>query len=251
MHDFLPTAVDSVAAQDCGDVELIIVDDGSDRPVNTDLFASYSITIEFFVIDHGGKPKAVNKGFEHASGDYITILDADDRLPEDSLSKRAERLQDSGADLCIGSFEVYYNGHSQSKRDIRSLANYSNRTVIRHLLNGIIAPLHQNAMLFRRDLLEKVGGMDSAMLRGQDKDFAIRLLQNSIETRFIEDPVYIYNRYDRSLKNRITNRLTGMRYKLILIGRYFSGWRCTAFLAWGVAVEVGKLIHDLFGIYKK
>lgn len=39
-------------------------------------------------IDHCGKSGAVNVDLDVASGDYFAILDADDQLPEKSISNR-------------------------------------------------------------------------------------------------------------------------------------------------------------------
>lgn len=256
MHAFLPAAVKSVDDQVYDNIELIIVDDGSDLPLrfdhlNIDETTAEELELTLQSINHGGKSKAVNEGFRHATGDYVIVLDADDQLPEDSLSRRMHELQQTNADLCIGSFECHTNGQIQSKRDIEEFVDLSNREIIQKLLIRVIAPFHQNAMLFSRGLLQRVGQMDPEMLRSQDKDFAIRLLQNSTETIFIEDSVYIYNRYSRSLEKRLANRLRGMKYKLVLIRKYFSGWRRFIFLSWGIVVGIGKFIHDLFGTYKK
>lgn len=252
MTDYLSQAVESVASQDYEDVELIVVDDGSEEEITKDQITNnHKINFKFIEIDHGGKPVAVNRGFDEATGEYFVILDADDRLPERSISQRVNNLQAQQADLCFGSFEVWYNGETKSRRLLSDIGRKSSKHIIRSLLTSIISPFHQNTMIFSRDLLYRVGGMDPAMKRGQDKDFAIRLLRESNNEVFINDPVYIYNRYDRPLSRRLYNRCAGMKYKLIIINRHTEGWRKAAYLVWNVIVETAKLIHDLFGVYKK
>jgi len=250
MSSFLPQAVKSVVQQDYKDVELIIIDDGSSEPIKPDNLPDKRIDVNLIRTHHMGKPAAVNRGFREASGNYLVILDADDQLAERSLSKRAEALK-NGADLCIGSFSVKYDGEIQSHRMVKELSKKPNKDIIHQLLSSIISPIHQNTMMFSRDLLERVGGMDPQMLRGQDKDLAIRLLQKSTSLAFIDEPVYLYNRYDRPLKKRLWNRCVGIKYKLITICRHVEGQRKIWYLSWNLVIEAAKLVHDIFGVYKK
>ncbi len=252
MTEYLPSAIQSVTIQDYEDIELIVVDDGSDHEITKNQIPNdKEIDFTLIEIEHGGKPVAVNRGFDESTGEYLVILDADDRLPKNSLSKRLENLNNQKTDLCIGSFEVWYNEEIKSRRLLSDIDQVSNRDITKSLLTSIISPFHQNAMMFSRDLLDRVGGMDPAMKRGQDKDFAIRLLQESDNQVYIDEPVYIYNRYDRPLFRRLYNRCIGMKYKLIIINRYTKGWRKATYLAWNIVVETAKLIHDIFGVYKK
>lgn len=82
-------ALKSVLNQDFQDFELIVIDDGSDKdPVNNLLN---------FAIDHEDKitylrhrncsqAKSVNKGIKFSSGEYITMIDADDEYKPNHLS---------------------------------------------------------------------------------------------------------------------------------------------------------------------
>ena len=250
MPQRLPRAVKSVVDQQYDNIELIIADDGSDTPA-ADVLPGNDGDFILLSLPHRGKPAAVNAALDHADGDYITILDADDQLPLDSISRRVRAARDKSADLVIGSFEVSYNGNVQSKRSIKYFQSYSNEKIIRRLLTDIIAPFHQNAMLFSTALAKNVGPMAPEMLRSQDKDFAIRLLQESDATTIIDNTVYSYHRYDRPFLLRLSNRLVGMRYKLELIGRHKSGWQRLSYWGRNILIEVAKLLHDIFGVYKK
>lgn len=251
MRLFLPRALASVEQQKYNNLEVIVVDDGSDEALDTTIFSRYDFEITFLKTRHQGKSAAVNCAFRKAKGNYITILDADDELATGSLLKRVKALTDNSADLCIGSFSVCYNRYIKNIRRIDHLITVSNEGIIRHLLSAVVAPFHQNAMLFRHDLLKSTGLMDTRMKRSQDKDYAIRLLRKSKHTTFIEAPVYIYHKYERPFFKRLRNRLVGMKYKMVTITRHISGWRRIIYLIWGIAVEGGKFVHDLFGIYKR
>ena len=261
MASFLPEAVESVVNNTIQQaIEIYIVDDGSTEPlIRSKLLNELNIQadeqkdggIRLLEISHGGKSKAVNRGVTAASGQLLTILDADDELPSDSISNRVEAIKQSGADLCIGSFEVNYQNRITTLRSVERLAGRSNNQLIHKILSYFISPLHQNAMLFSMDLFKQVGGMNPRMIRGQDKDLAVRLLQKSKKTEFITDTVYIYHRYPRKFLKRVTNRLLGMKYKLQSIRIHLAGRKQMQLLVIGFIVEVVKLVHDFFGVYKR
>lgn len=251
MHRFLPAAVRSVTKQTYANIELLIVDDGSSEKLNRDRLVINGLEPKLLEVEHGGKSAAVNYGFREANGKYLVILDADDRLPGGSVQQRVELLEKGNADLCIGSFEVSHQGAIVARRAVSKIAGRSNEAIIRTLLTRIVSPFHQNAMLFSRKLLGRTGGMNPKMLRGQDLDFAIRLLQQSQKTLFIKESVYIYNRYKRPIAKRLYNRCMGMKFKQIVILQYIKGWRKAVYVFWSAMVETAKLIHDLFGVYKR
>lgn len=250
MKQTLPAAVQSVVGQEYPNIELIVADDGTDQPLK-DILHPFSKDIMLLNLRHNGKPTAVNEALSKAQGTYITILDADDQLPQNSISRRVKALENADADLAIGSFDVYYCGKKQSTRSIETFQCYSKEEMIRRLLTDFIAPFHQNAMLFSRSLVNRVGVMDPNMVRSQDKDFAVRLLQHSKKMAIVDGAVYEYHRYDRPFGQRLSNRMVGMYYKLVVIRRHTLGRQKMYYFMRNLGIEIAKLVHDTFGIYKK
>nr|WP_276611378.1 glycosyltransferase family 2 protein [Fodinibius halophilus] len=251
MSDYLIRAVDSVCRQDYESLEIIIVDDGSEEPFESAELLDMHPYISVYEISHKGKAVAVNKGLEEAQGEYITILDADDQLPLHSLSSRMSTLADNEAHLCIGSFETSFEGQTKGIRSIRELPVDDIQKIKDRFIANIISPFHQNAMLFSRELVNKIGYMDPEMIRSQDKDFAIRLLDGVEKICSVEESVYIYHRYERPLRTRIENRIIGMKYLMKVVNRHFEGWRKGIYLPWVLLMQSAKLLYDLFGVYKK
>ena len=67
------------------------------------IFSSLGLTLKLPEIAYNkGKPSAVNRGFGAVTGAYFTILDADDQLPANSISKRVSVLQSKKAFICCG-----------------------------------------------------------------------------------------------------------------------------------------------------
>lgn len=79
---FLKQAIDSALGQTHPNVEVIVVDDGS-QDTSREIIASYGDRIRPLLKENGGQGSACNAGFSIASGEAIFFLDADDAmLPE-------------------------------------------------------------------------------------------------------------------------------------------------------------------------
>ena len=87
----LRNAFDSLRKQTCFDFEWIIVDDGStddtEKLVLSWVKQELPFSIRYFKQENGGKHRAVNKGVQEATHEYILILDSDDYLTENAVEK--------------------------------------------------------------------------------------------------------------------------------------------------------------------
>jgi glycosyltransferase involved in cell wall biosynthesis len=90
---FLKQAIDSVLQQTIKPFEIIIVDDGS-TDNSKDILGQYHDKIRIISKPNGGQASAFNTGFNHASGDWIWFVDADDWLMPDAVSEMQKLLED-------------------------------------------------------------------------------------------------------------------------------------------------------------
>ncbi len=92
---YFPMAVESILVQDYPDFELIIIDDGSTdgTPAAADEMAERDGRIRVIHQENQWIYASFNRGIEEAKGEYIYILNSDDRLRKGSLKKMADSAE--------------------------------------------------------------------------------------------------------------------------------------------------------------
>lgn len=73
--------LDSIALQqgvDLNEIEVIIVNDGSDVKLRKKFLSQYNYDIDYYISEHAGVSATRNKCLDHAVGDFVMFCDADD-----------------------------------------------------------------------------------------------------------------------------------------------------------------------------
>lgn len=172
---FLEEAVGSVLGQTYPNVELLIVDDGStdsSLEVAERLQQTHPTRIRLFRQRNRGPYVARNLGLEHAQGELIAFLDADDWWTPDCLEKLQVALERSGATIA-------YCGWQNVGATDRSNAPYvppdyeaGDKTA---LFLRAAAPWPIHAALTRSAALRAVGGFDTDWRSCMDYDLWLRI----------------------------------------------------------------------------
>lgn len=113
---FIGEALESVRAQSYRPLEVIVVDDGStdDTGAVVERFAAEDGTgldVRYFHQENGGPSKARNVGIKAAQGEFIALLDADDRWCQSKLQLQMELFeQNESVDLTFCNVRFIRNG---------------------------------------------------------------------------------------------------------------------------------------------
>lgn len=97
---FIDTGIASIYEQDYPDVELIIVNDGStDRSEEkilawVDRFYQKGYLLKYLYQQNQGQAAATSLALKHVTGEYLTLLDADDYFLPGSFQKRVQFLDE-------------------------------------------------------------------------------------------------------------------------------------------------------------
>ena len=82
VEKYLAECMETIIAQTLKDIEIICVDDGSTDNSGTilDSYAAKDNRIKVIHKENGGYGKAMNVGLDNASGEYIGIVEPDDKI---------------------------------------------------------------------------------------------------------------------------------------------------------------------------
>lgn len=172
---YVEQAVRSALGQDYGNVELIVVDDGSNdgsREVLARLAADHAGRIKVLHQKNVGPYPARNAGLGQASGNLIAFLDADDYWAPDCLRKLQRALGAAQAELAYCGWHNVGEGGPGKEPYIPP--PYETEDPVALFLKGCPWPIH--AALVRRSILEQVGGFSTRLFSSMDYDLWLRIL---------------------------------------------------------------------------
>lgn len=107
--------LDTILAQSYSQIELILVDDGSDDGTLSvaesygKRFAARGYGYHIVHTSHKNASAAINCGLPYVTGEYLIWPDSDDRLEWDSVEKRVRFLQAHSEYQCVRSLAYYYS----------------------------------------------------------------------------------------------------------------------------------------------
>jgi len=188
---FIAETIESVLNQTYKNIEYIVVDDGSND--NTiDILKKYeSHGVSWVIENRIGQGGVMQKGLELAHGEIIGYINADDILLPDTVRKVVEVFvssQDIG--LVYGDVEI-----------IDEEGNYL--TLVRSHLLTVESLLRfdqsvtQPGSFYKKQLVEKVGGIDTRLFFVMDYDLFIRLLKVS-KGVYIPEPLARFRLHSKS-----------------------------------------------------
>lgn len=171
---FLLRAIASVLGQDEPGVEVIVVDDNSTDRTAAVVEELHDPRVRLVRLEHNlGAAGARQKGLEHAVGDLIATLDADDEWLPGALSALRQTLLSSGAvGLAYGGV-MFMNEAGEVTSRYQPLPRLTFHDLLAHRL------VPSQTMLMRRDVLVAAGGLDGGTRLAEDWDVCLRLAQRA------------------------------------------------------------------------
>jgi glycosyltransferase involved in cell wall biosynthesis len=200
---FVESAVDSASNQDYRNIEVIVVDDGSDTKTKTILKRLEPRITKLITQENRGPSAARNAGINRASGEYILVHDSDDYFESSFCNRAIEVLQKNANVKAVTCYARWF----QSDEKFR---------IFKPSGGDIKDFLIQNATLsnsmFRKTDWERVGGYDEKMRHGfEDWEFFIRLHANDGKTHVIPDILFHY----RMRKDSVSKKANSRKYDLL------------------------------------
>lgn len=85
----LPAAIDSALRQGIADLDVVVIDDGSQDDTRA-VVAAYGGPVRYVYQENAGVGAARNTGIRHAPGAFVAFLDSDDRWADGKLAAQLE-----------------------------------------------------------------------------------------------------------------------------------------------------------------
>lgn len=171
--------IDSIKKQLHGNIEIVVVDDGSDCKVTKELLDSLN-GIRLIRQKNKGLAAARNAGISKSKGELILPLDADDWIDSAMVGRLAESLQGDSY------FYSYCDTILEGERS--GLLSREYNFFEQLFLNQL-----PYCLLFRKKLWEIVGGYDESMNHGyEDWEFNIKLGKAGYFPKHVSQPMFHY-----------------------------------------------------------
>lgn len=168
---YLRDCLDSVLRQPFKDIELVVVDDGS-QDGSAGIIQDYATrypNIKVIRQENAGVSAARNAALPHCRGEFLTFVDGDDALPADAWSVMMATLQHTGSDFVVGSAERV----AGDRRFITPLMRRNHRVerlgVSLDEMPLMLADVFVWNKVFRRDFWERAGIWFPERTRYQDQ----------------------------------------------------------------------------------
>ncbi|EKO3628588.1 glycosyltransferase [Vibrio metschnikovii] len=188
--DYLRQAIESVQAQLYPEWELCIADDASPNQAVRDLlreFAQQDSRIRVVEREQNGHiSRATNSALALASGDFIALMDHDDRLANDALYWVAEAISANPQAALIYSDEDKLSADGLTRYDPNFKPQWNpellrSQNCISHL--GV----------YKTDVAKALGGFRAGFEGAQDWDFALRYSETLSPEQIIHIPRILYH----------------------------------------------------------
>lgn len=188
--DLLRQAIESVQAQTYTQWELCIADDASQDPDLTaylqELAARHPNIRVAFREKNGHISACTNSALSLARGDYIVLLDQDDLLPVHALERVAQTIaQHPEAGI------IFSDEDRIDETGAKALGAYFKPDFNYDLFLGHNLISHLG--VYRRSLIEDIGGFKLGLEGSQDWDLALRALERLRPDQIVHIPEVLYH----------------------------------------------------------
>jgi glycosyltransferase involved in cell wall biosynthesis len=198
----LSKTIESVLEQCFSDFEIIIINDGSTDASESIIKSFKDSRIHYIKQKNQGVSVARNTGIKAANADYIALLDADDLWKEDYLEK-IDALIDGYPKQHVFATVCIIESRGKMYKPTYSVSNLSpdKSYILPYFASSYINTiLTSSSTVVHKEVFNKIGYYDPALVKGEDTDFWIRLGLHYLVV-FLNTPLATYRFEATSLSN--------------------------------------------------
>lgn len=163
-------AIESVLGQRDVTLEIAAVDDGSTDGSLTGARRLEPV-VRIIAESHRGVSAARNRGIADTTGEWIVFLDADDLLNSGTLRRRLETAEATGADVVVCDWQEFLDGGDGTVDGAVRSVDFTALEADAELACATHVWATTAALMYRRRLVEKIGGFREDLPVIQDARF--------------------------------------------------------------------------------
>jgi len=187
---YVGEAIESVLAQTYGNLELIVVNDGSTQ--ETERLLPYRQRARILNKTNGGTASALNLGFRSASGEYVAWLSSDDRFETEKIARQVAFMEEKRAWISHTAFRCI-NERGEYEGDPIRLALPDDYAFYHSFLAGNV--INGCTIMMRKSLFDRMGGFNEELLYVHDYDFWVRSVLSGFPIPYLPEPLTAYRRH--------------------------------------------------------
>jgi glycosyltransferase involved in cell wall biosynthesis len=205
--DFLAESIQSALDQTYADVEVIVVNDGSNDAGATERVArSFGDAIRYLEKRNGGVASALNLAIQHMTGDYFSWLSHDDLYVEDKIARQIAFLSAHDADRTVVYSDYFiFSGVEKGKASRINMPSLQPE-FFRYWITSQ-SSLHGCSLLIPRTAFAAVGSFHEGLRTTQDYELWFRMAGSY---RFLHIPEALVSA--RSHANQDTHRIADVAF---------------------------------------
>lgn len=199
--------LESLSNQSYENIEIILVDDGSDVIYN-DIARTFVESHENRILitkKNGGVASARQTGLEASTGEFIIHADADDILPRCAIQSLVKNMLTNSADIVVGGFKIRYK-----KKD--KYVGVDNNESYWGFVEGLIDGKYHGSLcnkLIRKELYSS-SSFEPNLNYMEDKLILAKILSlGPYNISYLNEPVYIYRQNSESATYRLSMESIG------------------------------------------
>ncbi|OUQ46347.1 hypothetical protein B5E64_06205 [Drancourtella sp. An12] len=198
---YLEACIKSILAQSYSNIEILLIDDGS-----TD--NSYKICAHYQKKDNKitviskkntGVSDTRNIGIEKGKGEYISFIDADDKIEPTFIERLVDGMT-NGIQACFCQYNYYYNGYTIKKSMRMRSGTYDVKDIFNEIIDdGTLTGILFGSVwagLYSMEMLRKCNiRFNKKIRKNEDGLFNIEYISKADKIRVIPDELYLYRQW--------------------------------------------------------
>ncbi|KRF51676.1 hypothetical protein ASG97_07260 [Bacillus sp. Soil745] len=167
---YVAQAIESVLRQTYPHVELIVINDGSNK--YQDLITPYLSKITYIEQTNKGVAAALNHGLKRAKGEYLVWLSSDDLMDDHKIELQLNFMKNVNSFLSFTNFNLINENNDITSYNVG--INFKTELEILQALNKF-NPINGCTVMMSRKVIEEIGYFNEQLKYAQDYEYWVRV----------------------------------------------------------------------------